>query len=267
MTKNTHLFILFLFSFTAIFSQNDTIVSYLNKSKSQFVEKEEAHFVRKIIQENKNYHVLHYNALGNLVSDEWFSDWELTQSIGTHKRYHDNGQLLLVKNHNGNSGLVGELRSYYDNGNKNFGGFYKNDKRDGVWDFYYRNGNKIASLVYEVGEIKTYSLWNEDGTEKKEKLIFEKRPKFKGGKNALANYVRKNLSPRFKKSKFKGRLILRFTINKEGRPEDILIHPENLSEKDKNSVLTFFREMPNWEPGIQLNRKVKVKYTLPIRVN
>ena len=116
-------------------------------------------------------------------------------------------------------------------------------------------------------KLKNTNLWHENGEEKKEKLIFEKRPNFKGGKKGLSNYIRKKLTSKFRKSRFTGRLILRFAINEEGRPVDIKIHPKTLTEKDVSSILTFFKEMPDWEPGIQLNRPVKVKYTLPVKIN
>lgn len=266
MTKK----IAFLFSFicsVSCFSQNDTIVSYLKKNKREFVAKEDAHFIRKTIRKDSSFNVLHYDMQGNLISDETFSNWKLTQEIGEHKYYYSNGQLQLTKHFDSQSQLDGEFYTFFEDGSENFGGLYKKGKREGVWNYHYTNGNKIAEIEFKAGKVKKYGLWYEDGSEKKEKLILEKRPQFKGGKKKLADYIRRKLSPKFKKSDFKGRLILRFTINKEGRPEDIKIHPKTLSKKDVNSILGFFKEMPNWEPGIQLNRKVKVKYTLPVRIN
>lgn len=267
MTNKTPFFLLIFLISISSFAQNDTIVDYIDKAKSKFVEKDEAYFIRKITEKNKNYQVLYYLMNGNLVSDETFSDEKLNYQVGNHTFYHDNGKLQLTKKYNDQSQLNGEFQTFYEDGSANFGGVYKNGKKDGVWNYHYTNGNKIAMLVYEEGEVKDYSLWNRDGTEKKEKLILERRPKYKGGQKAMANFIRKNLAPRFKKSEFKGRLILSFTVNKEGRPEAIKIHPKNLSEDDVKSIHAFFAEMPNWEPGIQLNRKVKVKYTLPVRIN
>ncbi len=264
--KTLLLFLIFLVSISS-FSQNDTIVDYIDKAKNKFVEKDKASFIRKIIEKNQNYQVLYYTIEGNLVSDETFSDEKLTYEVGNHKFYHDNGNLQLSKSYNAQSKLNGDFQTFYEDGSVNFGGLYKDGKKDGEWNYHYTNGIKIARLVYKEGEVQDYSLWNRDGTEKKEKLILERRPKYQGGQKAMANFIRKNLAPRFKKSAFKGRLILRFTINKEGRPENIDIHPKNLSQDDVKSIHSFFAEMPNWEPGIQLNRKVKVKYTLPVRIN
>ena len=257
---------LLLFSLVS-FSQKDTIVTYLDAKKKSFVDKESAHFTRKMIKVGDYFRVLYYEKKGVLISDETFLNGKLTKRVGTNKLYFGSGELQIFRQFNEQSELDGKFQTYYEDGSKNFGGVYKSGKKDGVWDYYYANGNKMALLFYNNGTVENYDLWNEDGTEKNEKLILERRPEFKGGQAALVNYIRKNLSTKFRKSKFRGRLILGFTINKEGKPEDINIRPKNLSERDVNSILRFFKKMPNWEPGIQLNRKVKVKYTLPVRIN
>tara|TARA_R110002073_G_scaffold8207_1_gene45635 strand:- start:78138 stop:78935 length:798 start_codon:yes stop_codon:yes gene_type:complete len=249
------------------FGQKDTIVEYLDQTKTNFVAKDKAQYTRLIIRKNPNVQVLFYDLNGQLVSDELFSDIKLSKEIGIHNFFHKNGQLRLIKTYNDKSQYHGNFSSFFIDGGKSVTGIYRDNKREGVWNFHYPNGNRIARLVYSKGEVKKYNLWYENGEVKNEKLIFEKRPSFKGGKKSLSNYVRRKLTPKFRKSKFKGRLILRFAINKEGRPVDIKIHPESLTEKEINNILRFFKEMPNWEPGIQLNRKVKVRYTLPIKLN
>lgn len=248
------------------YGQKDTIVDYLDQRKVNVVAKNKAHYTRLTIPKESNFQVVIYSSDGQLVSDELFSDSKLSNKIGVHKLYHPNGRLQLTKQYNDQSQLNGQFFAFFEDGSKNFGGMYKNDKRVGVWNFYYMNGNKIARLIYDQGVVKKHNLWYEDGTVKDEELIFERRPKFQKGEKDLNNYIRKHLLPKFRKSKFKGRLILHFAINKEGRPVDIKIIPNTLPQDEINSIFAFFNEMPNWEPGIQLNRPVKVKYTLPLKL-
>jgi antitoxin component YwqK of YwqJK toxin-antitoxin module len=258
---------LFLLSIFFCYSQKDTIINYLDATKRNFVSKEDAQIIRKIFKEKNCFRVLNFEVEGNMISDETFSNMKLTQEVGTHKLYYGNGQLQILRQFNEESKLDGDFQTYFKDGSKNYGGVYKNGKKDGVWEYNYANGNKMAMLFYKNGSVETYDLWNEDGTVKNEKLILNKRPQFKGGQAALVEYIRRNLSPKFRKSKFRGRLILQFTIDVDGVPKNIFIRTKNLSADDKKNILSFFEQMPAWEPGIQLNRKVKVKYTLPIRID
>ena len=35
-------------------------------------------------------------------------------------------------------------------------GVYKNNEKHLVWNFYYSNGNRIARIVFDNGEVKKY---------------------------------------------------------------------------------------------------------------
>ena len=261
--------IFFLFLGFQMYGQ-DTIVSYLDRTKKIKVSKDKAYFTRVSFKTNLNWTAILYNLKGELVSEESFSGSDLRKKNGEQKYFHPNQNLSLLKTYNQKEKLDGRFIGFYDNGNKNIRGIYKNDKREGVWNFYYKNGNRKARLIYEKDKIVKYNLWYENGAVKNEKLILERLPKFKGitGKKSFPKYITRKMLSEFKcKKLLKGRIIIMFSINELGKAEQIKIRPNSLPERCNKSIFKIFERMPNWEPGVQLNNKVKVNYTIPIKLN
>jgi len=248
-------------------AQNDTIVNYLDKNKKRVQPKELAYYTQYVVEDNAIYTVVLYNYKGELISIENFSNKRLDTKIGEQRHFHFNGKLSSIRTYDNQSRLHGKSLSFYSDGSKNMVGVNKNDQRHGLWNFYYKKGNKIARLIYDKGKILKYKLWDENGNTKNEKLILERKPKFKKGGNSLNKYLQRKLTSKFNYSNITGNLILKFKINREGKPTDIQIFPDNLPEKYKKHIYKIFKNMPNWEPGIQLNRKVTTKFTLPIKLD
>ena len=96
----------------------------------------------------------------------------------------------------------------------------------------------------------------------------EKMPEYKGGIDALFEFVNKHLKyPDYERSKeIQGNIYVRFVVEKNGtitRPEIL-----NTVEQAKNfdsEVLRVIGEMPNWNPGENNGQKVPVYMTIPIR--
>lgn len=68
--------------------------------------------------------------------------------------------------------------------------------------------------------------------------------------------------------KVEGTAIIRFIVNLEGRIEDaqIVRNPGHGIGEAALDLVQSMNKMPNpWHPGIQNGKKVKVKYTLPIK--
>lgn len=260
--------ITFCFLFLVSYGQ-DTIVSYLDKTKKNIVLKDKAYFTQVSFKTNSTWIAILYNLKGELVSEESFSSSKLNKKFGEQKYFYPNEKLRFLKTYTKNEKLEGRFMSFYDDGKKSMVGIYKDDKRVGVWNFYYRNENKKARLIYKNDKIIKHNLWFENGTVRNEELIFERRPKFKGMEpnKSFQKYFRRKLSSKKCLNPFQGRLIVKFTINTNGKAEQIIVLPENLPEDCKKNVLIIFENMPNWEPGIQLNNKVNIKYTIPVKLN
>ena len=52
-----------------------------------------------------------------------------------------------------NSGLIGPITNYYDNGFIKEEGIMNNGRRDGVWKIYNEDGNHIENITYRNGKV------------------------------------------------------------------------------------------------------------------
>jgi len=90
-------------------------------------------------------------------------------------------------------------------------------------------------------------------------------PKFPGGEAALLAWVKKNIIyPIVARERGdKGRIVISFVIDKTGQVINGRIEKGVSPELDAEA-LRIISIMPNWEPGMQNNLKVKVRFMMPI---
>ena len=97
-------------------------------------------------------------------------------------------------------------------------------------------------------------------------ITVEQKPKFNGGDaNDFAKWVNSRLVyPEIAKDNgVEGRVVLQFTIGKDGRLQDVKV----LNSPDESLAQEAVRVVsssPKWEPGRQRDRAVKVSYTFPV---
>ncbi len=94
----------------------------------------------------------------------------------------------------------------------------------------------------------------------------EKMPSFQGGDlNTFRNWVQGKLHyPQIaQENGISGRVVLSFVIEKDGTLTNIevLQSPDRSLSEEAVRVL---ETSPKWEPGMQSNKSVRVKYTLPV---
>lgn len=116
--------------------------------------------------------------------------------------------------------------------------------------------------------------------------IVEQNPSFPGGQEALSAWLRKNLKyPAVAQNLgVMGRAIVQFVVDIDGTIHDAEIFsgvemdksaPQPKKAKDKKAIenaqkalnyeaLRVVSTMPDWDPGMQKGRFVRVRYTLPI---
>ena len=97
-------------------------------------------------------------------------------------------------------------------------------------------------------------------------LVAETMPSFQGGDlNTFRNWVQQNV--RFPQialeNGIQGRVVVTFVIEKDGTLTNIevLQAPDRSLSEEAVRVL---ETSPKWEPGMQSNKAVRVKYTLPV---
>ncbi len=97
-------------------------------------------------------------------------------------------------------------------------------------------------------------------------ITVEQKPTFNGGDaNDFAKWVNSRLVyPEVAKDNgVEGRVVLQFTIGKDGRLQDVKVlnSPDESLAKEAVRVVS---SSPKWEPGRQRDRAVKVSYTFPV---
>ena len=74
------------------------------------------------------------------------------------KYYHKNGKIQHQET------LKGGIRTWYDNGQKEYEITYKDGKFDGLYTWWYRNGNKKYEGTFKDGkEVGLHILWKQYG--------------------------------------------------------------------------------------------------------
>ena len=96
-------------------------------------------------------------------------------------------------------------------------------------------------------------------------MVVEDAPEFPGGINALLEYLKKNIKyPAIcRDNNIQGRVIVSFVVNKDGKIVDPEIVKGVNPSLDKEA-LRVISTMPNWKPGYQRGKPVRVKYSVPV---
>ena len=96
-------------------------------------------------------------------------------------------------------------------------------------------------------------------------IAVEEVPEFPGGVAALMAYLRKNIKyPAIcRENNIQGKVIVTFVVNKDGSIVDVEVAKGVNPSLDKEAVRVI-SQMPNWEPGRQLGRPVRVRYSVPV---
>ena len=95
--------------------------------------------------------------------------------------------------------------------------------------------------------------------------IVEEMPQFPGGEQAMMKYIAENVNyPEDAKEKNQsGRVFLSFVVEKDGRVDDVKVL-KSVCESVDNEAVRVVKAMPNWKPGKQKGKPVRVSYCLPI---
>jgi len=93
----------------------------------------------------------------------------------------------------------------------------------------------------------------------------ENMPEFPGGNAALMQFLQKNIRyPQIpQENGVQGRVIIQFVVNTDGTVVDPVVARSVDPYLDKEA-LRVIGLMPKWKPGMQRNKPVRVKYTVPV---
>ena len=106
----------------------------------------------------------------------------------------------------------------------------------------------------------------------KEELIFgeiaETQPMFRGGQSALLQYINDNVKypEEARKDHLEGRVVVNFTIERDGSITDVNVVKSAHPILDKEAVRVV-ESMPKWRPGTRNGESIRVKYNIPIKIS
>ena len=126
---------------------------------------------------------------------------------------------------------------------------------------------KIQKNDSKVNEAVTSTVaFPQDTTKIVPFTVVDVKPKFHGGdENLFTKWVASQLVyPELAvKDSIQGRVILQFVVSEKGKVEDVKVvrGVYNLLDKEAHRVIS---QSPDWEPGLQDGKPVKVRYTFPV---
>ncbi|MBP6661595.1 MAG: energy transducer TonB [Paludibacter sp.] len=90
-------------------------------------------------------------------------------------------------------------------------------------------------------------------------------PKFEGGNDMLMKHIADSIQYPFvpKRLKTEGKVMVRFTVEKTGKINDVKVVKSLDYYLDKEAIRVI-NTLPNWIPGTQCNQKVNIIVTMPV---
>jgi TonB family protein len=95
--------------------------------------------------------------------------------------------------------------------------------------------------------------------------IVELMPEYAGGETALFKFIQENVQyPAYERDNdIQGRVIVGFVVYEDGSIHDVVVK-RGVSEGLNNEAVRVIKMMPNFKPGKQQGKAVRVAYVLPI---
>ena len=113
--------------------------------------------------------------------------------------------------------------------------------------------------------VKTTKVTKKTGTNDKVYVVVEQMPSFPGGDSALLKYLFENIKYPMSalKAQKQGRVMVRFTVEKDGAISDVKVARSVTPSLDAEAVRVV-KAMPKWTPGKQGGQLVRVRYNVPV---
>lgn len=257
------LLLFFLFSFSSILSQRDSISTYLNREFKESKIKNDIHYFSIRIKKDTLWENRIFHRDGKILSKRYSKNFNGDILIGKSLKFHRNGKLAEKKYYNLKGNEHGNIITLFNNGNRNFTGSYNNGNPNGLWKYYRFNGKLACKFYYDnKGNIEKYILFDKLGNETKdEEYVKYIKPKFRGGIEKFKSKI-SNLTDNLSYS-INTTIYIKFIIDIDGSIKDVNV-VNNIPNKLKKEISGFFESINGWSPAIEMNRIIPYKYSLPI---
>lgn len=123
----------------------------------------------------------------------------------------------------------------------------------------------LSPYVSDAGKGGSPQLITEEPMEEPVYKVVEVMPEFPGGMKALMDFIQKNIRypEEARKNGIQGRVAVSVVIDENGRVTDPVIMRSRYPALDEEA-LRIVELMPQWKPGMQQGKAVKVEFTFPV---
>ena len=96
--------------------------------------------------------------------------------------------------------------------------------------------------------------------------LYVTMPEYPGGQSALFNFLSSNVKyPKVaQQNGIQGRVIVQFVVAKDGSISDVKVARTGGDPSLDKEAVRVIKAMPNWKPGTERGKPVRVKYTVPV---
>jgi TonB family protein len=158
----------------------------------------------------------------------------------------------------------GKYEEWYLSGEKRVISFYTNDKLDGDFKVFYKNGKLKRSEKWKNGERTAGACFDEEGNSISY-FPYKENAEFKGGTGAMYTFLGKTIkypTASYKK-KIEGIIYIGFFIDTDGSITDVKLK-KGIEKQMNEEAIRAVKAMPNWKPAKYEGKKVKMNFTIPI---
>lgn len=146
-------------------------------------------------------------------------------------------------------------------------GTTKKEVMDAMWQHKGEEEPLLVQLIEksEDGSVSVESITKKSAEEGEIFQVVEEQPMFPGGMQEMMKFLQQNIKyPKEAQEQGKqGRVIVQFVVNKDGSitGDSVVRSVDPLLDAE---ALRVVRSMPNWTPGKQKGKPVRVRFTLPV---
>ncbi|WP_405566202.1 hypothetical protein [Polaribacter sp. Asnod6-C07] len=250
----------------SVFSQKDSIVSYLNRKfeiNNNSNNKNDVAYLKTQVKKDALWENIIYYRKGNIFRKYYSKNLNEDIYVGKFLEYHRNGKLKKRVFYD-NSGYENEsIIILFDNGKRNYTGQFLKGIDINLWKYYHYNG-QVAAKFYKdkKGNITKSVFFDEKGQDVPEdEYIKFKKATFKGGIEKFNEKVK--VLPYRIRYYVNTTIYVNYTINVDGDITDVYVI-NNVPKDLEEQIKLYLESIKGWSPEIDFNRKIPTNYTVKL---
>jgi TonB family protein len=156
--------------------------------------------------------------------------------------------------------------SWFNNGSPSEAGYWLNDRRNGKWKFFHKNGGLAAQELFDHGRLIDKQYFEEDGSARVDTNSTDRAASFKGGLKGWQSYLENKLfwpNGLMFSNGTQAVVVVQLAVDEDGKVSEVEVITPFHPTFDK-IALDVVRKSPNWQPAIQDHRRVYSLFRQPV---